>query len=616
MEDWQDEIIKTMGAYEADERQAVQKISETIKNIANNKSKSPNNDPELQAALDELHLLEDKKQVIVQDAMSRLGVTEEDLQAIEAERQFRTPGHPDLILRSELTSENITPTKTIEDVLPSALDSLLHIVDTRWLRSQEGSHSRLSGSYLREELSIISGSRFTYKQSSQPFCPTSAHRTGFCQRASSLRLLAGAQSVPVIAALGSALDALKEVKGDVDGRLRSLCRTHSSFVDSTIYELLVAAACVECGRTVEFLQPDNVGKTPDIRLHDVHVPFVIECKRRSSLIGYEQEEELQARRMYRAAYAECQQIGISGVLEARIDCELSELSHRQFANDVRRLVLYGMHRRPVQFGWGSLAFRELPRRVSVPPTRLYSPNFLKAVFDWNTELPDFDGMLCRVDPPDDLVTDKAENALAMKWTSTSDTALIKKTRPIGALLGKAIKQVPIGEMGAIFMCFQEGAIPEVSDQRTHRIKEELYGWGHNWGIRVPEMRVNRLFPRPVNDSLPDLIENVFHFSAADSDLIFHDLLPSSILHSPLAARPSRSAWGTAMMIKFLARGTGSAAAAADYLTREQLPAHGQDQDQDQDQEKTRKKSKCCGAIRTRWPPWPTRWSSSTSTPRV
>ena len=33
-----------------------------------------------------------------------------------------------------------------------------------------------------------------------------------------------------------------------------------------------------------------------------------------------------------------------------------------------------------------------------------------------------------------------------------------------------------------------------------------------------------------------------------------------------------------MMIKFLVRGTGSAAAAADYLTREPLPAHEHDQD--------------------------------------
>ena len=42
-----------------------------------------------------------------------------------------------------------------------------------------------------------------------------------------------------------------------------------------------------------------------------------------------------------------------------------------------------------------------------------------------------------------------------------------------------------------------------------------------------------------------------------------------------------------MMIKFLARGTGSAAAAADYLTREQnlSPEQEQDQDQDRDPEK-------------------------------
>ena len=40
-----------------------------------------------------------------------------------------------------------------------------------------------------------------------------------------------------------------------------------------------------------------------------------------------------------------------------------------------------------------------------------------------------------------------------------------------------------------------------------------------------------------------------------------------------------------MMIKFLARGTGSAVAAADYLTREQNLAPEQDQDQDRDPEK-------------------------------
>ena len=39
-----------------------------------------------------------------------------------------------------------------------------------------------------------------------------------------------------------------------------------------------------------------------------------------------------------------------------------------------------------------------------------------------------------------------------------------------------------------------------------------------------------------------------------------------------------------MMIKFLAHGTGSAAKAADYLTRERFPAQDQEQDQEQDQD--------------------------------
>ena len=51
-----------------------------------------------------------------------------------------------------------------------------------------------------------------------------------------------------------------------------------------------------------------------------------------------------------------------------------------------------------------------------------------------------------------------------------------------------------------------------------------------------------------------------------------------------------------MMIKFLARGTGSAAAAADYLTREQNLAPEQDQDQDQDRRTTSRSPKYCAGF--------------------
>ena len=71
--------------------------------------------------------------------------------------------------------------------------------------------------------------------------------------------------------------------------------------------------------------------------------------------------------------------------------------------------------------------------------------------------------------------------------------------------------------------------------------------------------------------------------------------------------------GTAMMIKFLARGTGSAGSSGG------LP-HPRENSPHTDRTRTRKKSKCCGAIHTKvaaqWPPWPMRFSSSISTRRA
>src|SRR5205807_2654107 len=107
-----------------------------------------------------------------------------------------------------------------------------------------------------------------------------------------------------IAILGSALEALRDVRGDVGTRSESLHKGHTDLVDSTIYELLVAAASVRRGRSVELLEASKNQKSPDIRLHDMGVPFVIECKRRTALFAYEQEEEARARLLFHAAYSE------------------------------------------------------------------------------------------------------------------------------------------------------------------------------------------------------------------------------------------------------------------------------------------------------------------------
>ena len=61
-----------------------------------------------------------------------------------------------------------------------------------------------------------------------------------------------------------------------------------------------------------------------------------------------------------------------------------------------------------------------------------------------------------------------------------------------------------------------------------------------------------------------------------------------------------------MLLKFLARGTGSAQAAAAYLTARDRTARA----------RSGRTWRSCAAIRTPWPRWPTPWSSSTSTRRA
>ena len=89
-------------------------------------------------------------------------------------------------------------------------------------------------------------------------------------------------------------------------------------------------------------------------------------------------------------------------------------------------------------------------------------------------------------------------------------------------------------------------------------------------------------------------------------------------HHRAGARHFDRAGGTAMMIKFLARGTGSAAAAADYLTREQLPrprtAAGPRSEPGPGEEPGRSQS-AAGQSAPGGRRWPTRFSSSISTRR-
>ena len=154
--------------------------------------------------------------------------------------------------------------------------------------------------------------------------------------------------------------------------------------------------------------------------------------------------------------------------------------------------------------------------------------FLKRVFDWNSDLPDFDGIMCRVDAVNNFVIESVRRPLALRWKSTSEIARLHKARTVLTLLNEALDQIPTGEMAIIYLAIWEGSRAEIADDRLEYIGKEMEGATHRRGISAPLILVNRLFPRALDMGQPDLIENVLQFLAGYADPIFIDEFASAV----------------------------------------------------------------------------------------
>lgn len=156
--------------------------------------------------------------------------------------------------------------------------------------------------------------------------------------------------------------------------------------------------------------------------------------------------------------------------------------------------------------WGKVAFHRLPERVFVPHTRIYSPIFLRHVFGWDTDLPAHDGLVCQVSGAHDFVVSEAWDPLALVWTNDAPAVFRRRARTASGLYGKALDQIPDGEVGIVYVCYQEGDRESVADDRSTFMTEQLREWGHRWTIRMPISILSRIIPRPLDHGGPDLIE--------------------------------------------------------------------------------------------------------------
>ena len=152
------------------------------------------------------------------------------------------------------------------------------------------------------------------------------------------------------------------------------------------------------------------------------------------------------------------------------------------------------------------------RRLRIDGKQLNGPrtvpaDFLQQVFGWDPLQTEWDGILCQVEAPTEISVEKFRLPFCLKWRSESEEALTKRARGITSLWADAVKQLPDGEIGFVYIAYPEGARPAIADARTRHILSSMEQTWHRWSVRVPATIINRLYPRPVGSGCPDLIES-------------------------------------------------------------------------------------------------------------
>ena len=316
-----------------------------------------------------------------------------------------------------------------------------------------------------------------------------------------------ARAIPQICSLGLSLEALREVRG-ADSKLKELFQAPSEETESRIFELLVAASVARMGHDVGFIKETPQARTPDLRLYDVPVPVSIECKRRQPLTNYERQEFSVMREVFALLCAERRELGLIGELAITFNKEMINLSPTSIVEVVRNVTNSLSPYAHKDAEWGSVHLEPVDVSYEFDPTRLYSPDYLARVFGTNLELDEFDGICAVADNARFPVVERAELPFLLKWTSDSSVAKQRKMRTVKSLWIQAVNQIPTGEMGLIYLAYEEGHRPSLADARTDAIRQLASTiYFKRRAIAIPMTVISRLYPNVVREGRPDFIES-------------------------------------------------------------------------------------------------------------
>jgi hypothetical protein len=245
-------------------------------------------------------------------------------------------------------------------------------------------------------------------------------------------------------------------------------------------------------------------------------------------------------RLYEAIRDELRRRHVS--VEVRFRVEVSAIPTTEFCAAVLPLLDGGIDRREVGMPWGSIAIEVLSYTKEISRTRLFAPDYMAEIFNWNVDDACWDGISCEVDAPNSVLVHRARNPRCLKWVSCSETATTKKSRGVTSLWGRATQQIPAGDFGCIYIAYPEGNRSEVADARTRDVMEASKRWTHRWSVNIGLTIVNRLYPRAMGVGTPDLIESALPLTP-DGDPFLLGILPMCVFvpPPPLQVPPRRIA---------------------------------------------------------------------------
>jgi hypothetical protein len=436
--------------------------------------------------------------------------------------------------KKDLSKEEVPILDWIENALHAGLEVLINRLSSSWWKAQQKLREAAGYESLSESVALYGG------VSGNSAAPR-VHRYAYAlmlardlmEKWERYDIYEGALLVPFIGALCTLLDPLREVKGGYE-KLDQLRRAPSEEVDSRLYEIIVAARCASLGREVEFLEP-STDPTPDLRIHDLGFPAVVECKMQSRLSKRESQEFETMQRAFHALASVREKQGLVGTLTITSNKPLEEVGDAALV-EAAMLCTGGIYPyQTIEEGWGTVSFAPLePSLELAKPTRIYSPEFLEQVFDWNLENSQYDGICAIVKNNRAMTVGRAELPFCLKWLVEHEGALSRKARLLASNLSEAFSQIPVGEAGLVYLAYEETHRAPVADHRTQRFMDMVAEWKvRKRGINPQLIVLNRLYPGALPDGRPDLIESAMP-SGFTGENVWAGIMPMMVFVSKAA----------------------------------------------------------------------------------